>query len=1004
MMITAMVAATVGLAIGSSPEEQLNSALPQIFEKCAANYRVLEAAARPLTKDPKGGLDRLPHGWHKWKTGKDELDMRGAKGWTAGHFPGSLWYLYEATGDEAFRDKAVYWTEKLATNAWVGTNHDVGFIMYCSYGNARRLLKTDKYDDLLRQTAITLSTRFNPQLGLIRSWGKKTDKDDFRVIPDNMMNLELLEWAAKHSTSTVYEDEAAWRKRFDSIARSHSDMTAKHHFRADYSVYHVLDYDQQTLRVKGIMRGQGASTETAWSRGQSWAVYGYTMMYRETGLVRYLEQAKKAADFCLNHPNMPADGVPYWDYGAPGEERDSSAGSVLASALLELSQYLAPAEGARYRAFAVKELLSLSSADYFARPDEFGGFILKHGVGNKPKGSEVDTPLDYGDYYYLEALLRFRKLVREERERAKVAAMLPAKAGLLGTTDAMWTALRADPSAAKAIAAGEKRLNEAIPDLPKKLFWEFSENGNRSNYEKQYFTRLHQLTTLVIAEKLEGKGRFLAKIDRLVNLICDQPTWVVPAHDGNHNSYLDRMRIVDLFGSEMACHLAYTVAWLGDKLPATTVTRIKSECEWRIFSPLRRAYACVGEDGYFIAQAYDCGNRWVCRESNWCAVCHDNVTMAALQLLDSPMERAFFAGMAARQMRVYARSFTADGYCSEGMGYWNYGYGHYLMLGLSLRDLTGGKLDCFNIPVMRKVAEYALTYQLQPGFSPAFADGNGAPSAPNLALVGRVWPDLLSDAALKPEAVLAQISGAGVGPCNDRYLSLLAFGQVSAQTKAKQFALPKVTAYPDAQVWIMRAGEELSVAVKGGHNAELHNHNDVGSYYLLGNGKQLAGDPGNEKYTRRTFSSHRYDSKVLNSYGHPVPVVGGKLQPKGREFAAKVVKTEFTADKDTVVLDLTAAYDCKTLKSLVRTFVFDRKDREFKVTDRVEFTEPTAFEDAYVRYDTPVKVEVEVKEGGKYTLREEKIENPERVTSTRVGIVFNAPVTRAEVEMEFEKP
>jgi len=184
----------------------------------------------------------------------------------------------------------------------------------------------------------------------------------------------------------------------------------KNHFRADGGTYHVLNYSQTDGRVQEIRRGQGASCFTAWSRGQSWAIYGYTMMYRESGNKAYLDFAQKVADFAINHPNMPEDGIPYWDYGAPGEERDSSAGSIMASGLLELANYVDAEKGAMYRKFAVKQLLSLASPAYFSEGDEIGHFLLKHGVGSKPKGSEIDTPLNYGDYYFLEALVRARRL------------------------------------------------------------------------------------------------------------------------------------------------------------------------------------------------------------------------------------------------------------------------------------------------------------------------------------------------------------------------------------------------------------------------------------------------------------------------------------------------------------------------------------------------------------------------------------------------------------------
>ena len=379
-----MLTAFIFAAILASPGEiELDKKLPVVFEKSAAHYRAIDAAATPLMNsgDPKEavphgdkphGERRVPHGWDA-KNGK--LDMRSIYWWTSGHFPGSLWYLYEATGDEFFKERATVWTELVAPNSKVSDNH-----------------------------AASLAKRFNPDLGLIRSWGDIGEKRDFLVIPDNMMNLELLEWAAKAKGG---------EKRFDDIARSHATKTIAHHFRADGGTYHVLNYDQRPGFcgvVQEIRRGQGLSCETAWRRGQSWAIYGYTMMYRETKDPAYLEFAQKVSDFAINHPNMPADGVPYWDFGAPGEERDSSAASVMASGLLELSTFVPGEKGAKYRAFAVKQLLSLCSDAYFAKPGENGDWLLKHGVGHKPAGGEIDTPLDYGDYYFLEGLLRFRRL------------------------------------------------------------------------------------------------------------------------------------------------------------------------------------------------------------------------------------------------------------------------------------------------------------------------------------------------------------------------------------------------------------------------------------------------------------------------------------------------------------------------------------------------------------------------------------------------------------------
>ena len=372
--------------------------LPEIFNASAVHYKALDAAATPLVDKGKDGMKQVPHGFDR-KAGR--LDMRNINWWTTGHYPGSLWYLYEATKDDFFKERALYWTRLLEPNKTDDSHHDTGFIMYCSYGNMDRILNTTEGYPILLETAASLSRRFNPELGVLRSWGHKNDKKHFLVIPDNMMNLEMLEWASKAPGGD---------KRFDEIARSHADKTMENHFRVDGGTYHVLDYDQKMVgRIQAIERGQGAGCVTAWSRGQSWGIYGYTMMYRETGKADYLAFAQKLADYAINHPNMPADGVPYWDFGAPGEERDTSAASIMASALIELSDFVKGEKGKAYFDYAVKQLTSLASPEYFTKPGEQGDWLLKHGVGHKPQGTEVDTPLDYGDYYFLEALLRFQK-------------------------------------------------------------------------------------------------------------------------------------------------------------------------------------------------------------------------------------------------------------------------------------------------------------------------------------------------------------------------------------------------------------------------------------------------------------------------------------------------------------------------------------------------------------------------------------------------------------------
>ena len=954
MLTNLMLAAAVAVA----GEAELVEKLPGIFAKSAAHYRALDAAATPLMKDAKGVM-RTPHGWLGWK-GKRELDMRPAKWWTAGHYPGSLWYLYEATGDDFFRDRATAWTEILAPNAKETSNHDVGFIMYCSYGNARRLLNTNRYDGLLRETAESLCKRYDEGLGLIRSWGKLDEKANFLVIPDNMMNLELLEWAATRKGG----------KRFAEVARSHADVTMAHHFRPDGGCYHVLDYDQVTKRVKEIKRGQGASCETAWSRGQSWAIYGYVMMYRTSGYVRYLDFAKKLADYAIGHPNMPADGIPLWDYGAPGEERDTSAGAIMASALVELSQYVGGADRARYRAFAVRQLLALASPAYFSEGDEIGHFLLKHGVGHKPGGSEVDTPLDYGDYYFLEALLRFRELKAREAKLAALAAKLPAKAVL--PKDEFDVRFPANGRQA------DKLLKAPIPETADDLYGEYWTTGNRSHYQDRFFARLRNMIALVRTEAAEGKGRYLARIEDYLRAVCDMKSWVLPAHDhsdGGRGTFRGTWITTDLVSTEMGANLACVLQLLGDRLDPALVGRVKAECERRVLAPVRREARIQFDPGMVDAAVITRHHWWVNCENNWNAVCWDNVVCCALGLVDDPVDRAQFVSWADRAAERYLRDgFAADGYCSEGMGYWNYGFGHHLQTGRLLDLVTDGKFDFFRRPKQKLAAAYARAYTLREGASPAFADGNGAASSTFLALVDRYWPDL-------PKA------------------------------------LPPQSEFPDGQVWLFRDAEGLSVAFKGGHNDELHNHNDVGSYYVMFGDSFVGGDAGGEEYTRFTFGPQRYDSKINNSFGHPVPVVGGKLQSLGRKAAAKVVAKDLSGAVQKVALDLTAVYAVPALKSLVRTFAYDRAARTFVVTDKVEFSEPTAFEspfNTFLKEANPrcavnngsVKIAWNVRpeiaaQGGAYEIVEEDVANPNRISPRRVAVRFKEPVLSAEVSMTY---
>ena len=318
----------------------------------------------------------------------------GVYDWTSGFFPGSLWLAYELTGDAQLRDAAAKFTNELIPVSYYKGTHDLGFMIGCSYGNAERLSPADSIPPIIVRTADNLISRFDSRIGAIRSWD--FGQWNFPVIIDNMMNLELLFEASKISGDSKYRD----------IALKHADKTMANHFRPDFTSWHVVSYNADGT-VETRQTFQGKADDSAWARGQAWAVYGYTVCYRETHDTKYLDFAKNIADMIMSRVKTD-DSVPYWDYDAPegvNTPRDASAAAVTASAFLELGGY--SEDGLKYLDYAGKILRSLSFGEYLAEPGTNCGFILKHSTGSLAHGSEIDVPLNYADYYYLEALKRY---------------------------------------------------------------------------------------------------------------------------------------------------------------------------------------------------------------------------------------------------------------------------------------------------------------------------------------------------------------------------------------------------------------------------------------------------------------------------------------------------------------------------------------------------------------------------------------------------------------------
>jgi hypothetical protein len=380
----------VASCAASRQNKQLNKTLDASMQLAARQYLLLDKATPdnllPRSINPNGTLMTNTTDW-----------------WTSGFFPGSLWYIYEYTKNDTVKNAAIARTLLLEQEKFNTRDHDIGFKIMCSYGNQLRILNDTSAKRVIVTAAQSLTKRFNPTVGSIRSWGANNDMKNFQVIIDNMMNLELLFAAARFTKDSSYYKTAV----------AHAETTMANHYRADGSSYHVVEYNPNTGKVTKKRTHQGYADESAWARGQAWGLYGFVVCYRETKDARYLAKANSIARFLLNHPNLPADKVPYWDFDAPNLStalRDASAASITASALLELSQYANATQKKDYVNSAVAIITNLSLPPYRATLGENRNFLLKHSVGHLPGKSEIDVPLSYADYYYLEAIMRYRNM------------------------------------------------------------------------------------------------------------------------------------------------------------------------------------------------------------------------------------------------------------------------------------------------------------------------------------------------------------------------------------------------------------------------------------------------------------------------------------------------------------------------------------------------------------------------------------------------------------------
>ncbi|MCR4573489.1 MAG: heparinase II/III family protein [Lentisphaeria bacterium] len=591
---------------------------------------------------------------------------------------------------------------------------------------------------------------------------------------------------------------------------------------------------------------------------------------------------------------------------------------------------------------------------------------------------------------------------------AEIAAMLPDKPAGNGPSASdrkAWQPLYELPEAADIIKRAETLIDTPPTEMLDDVYLEFTQNGNRRNFERLIGQRNSRFTTLGLAEALEYKGRFLPQLERDLESLFNYRSWVMPAHDSGLENFNQKRFYADLGCSAICRDLANIDWWLQDVLKPETRSRLRAEVQKRMIGP----YQEVIRKGIVTG-----GHWWAVGGNNWNAVCTSNMVGTALILLDDKMERAEILAAMEKSNPIFLGGFTPDGNCSEGIGYWGYGFGHFMTMGETVLNATNGKLNIYDADPEKiaKVCAYARDIQIESGICPAFADCgvNGRPNQTTLFYIQRRFPETL----LHREIVTRPISRGLTD------IGLLAFTDDSkyASKAPETETFPKRSLFADAGIYIGRSNNgdprgTFGIALKAGHNAEQHNHNDVGSFLISYKTKRYFLDPGNETYTRTTFSSQRYTREMLNSFGHPVPLVDGKLQPAGVKARGTIVKTDFTDDIDTVVIDMKEAYhQVEGLESLVRTFTYDRKNYVVTVRDDVSFKEPKTFGTALLTYDKTFerrKGEIVaydafgglqaniVVTGGDWSLENREIDTINANKPHRLGINLDKPVLKAAV-------
>jgi hypothetical protein len=566
-----------------------------------------------------------------------------------------------------------------------------------------------------------------------------------------------------------------------------------------------------------------------------------------------------------------------------------------------------------------------------------------------------------------------------------------------------WQKLAVEPSFADTISSAEKILARPLAEVPDSLFLEFSENGNRTHWQDAEFARRSRIAQFTLAEAFENHGRFLPALEKAIAAVCAEKTWVYPAHDRSLKNFHGEEIEPDLGATGFAAELAEADFVLGEKLSPATRQLIRDNVRRRVLNPFRAMVEGRQREAF-----------WLRAQMNWNAVCVANTVFTALALEPSRTDRAFFAVAGEQLIRNSLRGFTPDGYCAEGVGYWNYGFGHNILMIETLRRATGGKVDLLDDDAAVAPALFCLRAEIFSGIFPTIADCTPG-SKPSAALKSYVQRRLGMAAGKAPVT----------STMGDLSLTLMMASLETNVPVARKVssvnASPLRSFFPFGGELISRSEKSaapFAAVLKGGHNDEPHNHNDVGSFSVVVGTNMVICDPGGEIYTSRTFSAHRYDSKVLNSFGHAVPVIAGQLQRPGRDARGVILETNFSDATDVFKLDIRSAYAVTTLKKLERTFVFQRGARPaLDVRDEVNFSQPENFETALVTWgeikkldattlqitdgDSAVLVKIDVA-GRKFSFKEETLDEDVHTPRQpiRIGIALDEKISAAVVNFK----